>query len=425
MTDAPPGRPNFGNRTIWTGDNLDVMRGWNSGCVDLIYLDPPFNSEKQWAAPIGSEAAGAAFKDSWTLNDINVAEQGLIRTEHPALHAVIEAAGVAHSQSMRSYTIYMGVRLLEMRRILKPAGSIYLHCDPAAGAWLRAAMDAVFGKDRFRNEIVWCYPPTGRPPKIGFPRKTDTILFYAPDEAVFHTQYGPMTAATLATYSSVDEAGRKYSKAHGGRTYLDESRGRAVPNWWDDCGSGSTMPKRERTGYPTQKPLKLLERIIKASSNPGDMVLDPFCGCATACVAAEKLDRQWAGIDVSPLAYSLVQQRLAREVSVGSAETPLLTGWNVTHREDVPQRTDLGDVPPYNSQENRERLYGRQGGDCNGCEVHFLPRNLTVDHIVPQSRGGGHHIDNLQLLCGACNSKKGAGSQAELIARLVAGGIRQ
>lgn len=197
--------------------------------------------------------------------------------------------------------------------------------------------------------------------------------------------------------------------------------GARIRDWWE-------MPiaqAKERVGYPTQKPLQLLERILSASSNEGDTALDPFCGCATACVAAEKLDRQWVGIDVSALAYNLVQQRLAKEVKVGSKETPRLTGWDVTHRDDVPQRTDLGDIPPYNSQENRERLYGRQGSYCNGCEHHFPPRNLTIDHIVPRSRGGSHHVDNLQLLCGACNSAKGAGTQEALIAKLVETGIRQ
>lgn len=130
-------------------------------------------------------------------------------------------------------------------------------------------------------------------------------------------------------------------------------------------------------------------------------------------------------IDISPLAYNLVQQRLAKEVKVGSEETPRLLDWKVTHRTDVPLRDDLGPIPPYNSQENRERLYGRQRGHCNGCERHFEDRNLTIDHIWPQSKGGGHHIDNLQLLCQWCNSKKGSGTYAELIAKLIQEGIRQ
>ena len=202
-------------------------------------------------------------------------------------------------------------------------------------------------------------------------------------------------------------SGRPYRKQ-----YRNEYAGVPISADWSDIPIASG---KERTGYRTQKPLPLLRRIIEASSNEGDMVLDPFCGCATACVAAEQLERQWAGIDVSPKAAELVRSRLQREVGMF---------WQGAHREDMPQRTDLGPIPAYNSQENRERLYGRQGGYCNGCQTHFTPRNLAVDHIVPQSKGGGHHIDNLQLLCPACNSAKGSGSHAQLIARLTEQGIR-
>ena len=397
------------------------MRGMNSACVDLIYLDPPFNSGQQWSAPIGSEAAGAEFKDAWNLSDINIAEQGIIRKEHPALHAVIRAAGRAHSDSMRSYTIYMGIRLVEMRRILRPTGSIYLHCDDTAGAWLRTAMDAVFGKDCYRNTIKWCYTGPGNV-KRWFPRKSDSILFYVKD-----AKQAAFNPVRIPHKSGIHNDGTVFGKTDGDAAEMREREreGKPIEDYWTDIGAGAHISRHERIGYPTQKPMALLERIVAASSNPGDLVMDPFCGCATACVAAEKLDRQWAGIDVSPLAYRLVQRRLAREVMVGSEDAPRLTGWNVTHREDIPQRTDLGAIPPYNSTQNKEGLFGRQRGYCNGCEVRFDYRNLAVDHIVPQSKGGGHHIDNLQLLCPACNSMKGRGSHAELIARLVDEGIRK
>ena len=151
------GRPNFATRTIWTGDNLDVLRGINSESVDLIYLDPPFNSNRNYAAPIGSKAAGAAFKDTWTLDDVDEAWHGEIADRDPALYSIIDAAGLAHGSSMKSYLIMMAVRLLEMRRVLQPTGSIYLHCDPNASHYLKMLMDAVFGKQCFINEIIWCY----------------------------------------------------------------------------------------------------------------------------------------------------------------------------------------------------------------------------------------------------------------------------
>ena len=147
--------PNWTNRTLWTGDNLDIMRGMNSETVDLIYLDPPFNSNRNYSAPLGSEAAGAAFKDTWTLSDVDEAWHGEIADRQPALYTIIDAAGLAHGKGMKSYLIMMAVRLLEMRRLLKDTGSIYLHCDPTASHYLKTLMDAVFGQSNFRNEIVW------------------------------------------------------------------------------------------------------------------------------------------------------------------------------------------------------------------------------------------------------------------------------
>ena len=178
MPTPPPPPRNFANQTVWTRDNLEVLRGLNTGSADLIYLDPPFNSGKQWSAPVGSAAAGASFRDAWTLSDVDAAWHGEIADRHPPLYAIIDAAGLAHGKPMKSYLIYMGVRLMELRRVLAPAGSIYLHCDDTAGAYLRTAMDAVFGADNFRNAIKWCY--TG-PANVRrwFPRKSDTILFYA------------------------------------------------------------------------------------------------------------------------------------------------------------------------------------------------------------------------------------------------------
>ena len=172
---------------------------------------------------------------------------------------------------------------------------------------------------------------------------------------------------------------------------------------------------KDYTGYPTQKPLALLERIIRASSNEGDVVLDPFCGCATTCVAAEKLDRHWIGADLSPLAVRLVRERLERQFG-------RLT-FKVVHREDLPVRTDLGKLPDYRT--HKHTLYGRQEGVCEGCKIHFPFRNMTIDHITPRVDGGTDHISNLQLLCSACNSEKGPRSMAEFRARRQDGILRQ
>ena len=146
---------NVENRTIFEGDNLDILRGFDSDTIDLIYLDPPFNSNKTYEAPIGSEAAGAAFKDAWTLSDLNNAWYGELAESEPGLYAAISAAEYAHGTSMKAYLIMMGIRMLELRRVLKPTGSIYLHCDPTASHYLKTMMDSIFGKNNFQNEIVW------------------------------------------------------------------------------------------------------------------------------------------------------------------------------------------------------------------------------------------------------------------------------
>ena len=169
---------NFVNRTLWTGDNLDILRGMNSECIDLIYLDPPFNSNQDYAAPVGSAAAGAAFKDTWTLSDVDDAWHGMIAESHPALYAIIDAARPAHGKGMKSYLIMMAVRLIELHRVLKDTGSIYLHCDPTASHYLKLLMDTIFGEARFRNEVIW---RRSHPKGLAFTRfasNHDVILVY-------------------------------------------------------------------------------------------------------------------------------------------------------------------------------------------------------------------------------------------------------
>ena len=184
-------QPNWTNRTIWTGDNLDVMRGMNSETVDLIYLDPPFNSSRDYAAPIGSEAAGAAFKDTWTLSDVDEAWHGEIADRDPTLYAIIDAAGHAHGKGMKSYLIMMAVRLLEMRRLLKSTASIYLHCDPTASHYLKTLLDAILGAANFRNEIVWKRTTTHSDSKT-WSRVSDTLLFYSKGPA-HHLEHATRT----------------------------------------------------------------------------------------------------------------------------------------------------------------------------------------------------------------------------------------
>ena len=434
---------NWANQTIWTGDNLPILRGMNSATVDLIYLDPPFNSKANYAAPIGSKAAGAAFKDTWTLRDVDAEWINLIEAKHPGLYRVLLAA---MTDSDKSYLAYMAARLLEMRRILKPSGSIYLHCDPTMSHYLKLVMDAIFGKSAFRNEVIWQrYGSHNDARRYG--RVTDTLLFYAASGATWTAPRLPLSEADVASrYTNSDERGLYTTSPLHARTlsgggyeyewrgiddvwkfpkerleeldregrihwprngriprrkvYLADNPGKPLSNLWADI---SIATGKERVGYPTQKPLALLERIIAASSNPDDMILDPFCGCATACIAAEKLNRQWIGIDISPKAAELVQRRLTNELSLLTHKT--------AHRTDVPKRTDLGDLPPYRS--HKPTLYGLQEGNCAGCAAHFEARHLEVDHIIARQKGGTDHPDNLQLLCSGCNRSKGGRTMAE------------
>ena len=485
------GTPNWSNQTIWTGDNLDIMRGMNSASVDLIYLDPPFNSKANYAAPIGSKAAGAAFKDTWGLDDVNLAWHGEIKYEHQGLYDLLNATRLIHGDSMMSYLIYMAIRIMEMRRVLKPTGSIYLHCDTTASHYLKLLMDSIFGAGKFRSDISWKRSSAHSDTKQGrrqHGRIHDVLLYYTQGDSrtwnpVYteydreyvdgfyrHTDGGAgrryrkdnLTAAKpggdtlyewrvkrsfggewqtdfegewktaplagweyrgVAPYSNRYWAYSKEKMAEFARLgrlayarsgmpsykrYLDEMPGVPLQDMWIDIKPVGSRT-RERTGYPTQKPLALLDRIIKTSSNEEDVILDPFCGCATACIAAEKLRRQWVGIDISSKAADLVKDRMQRELS-------LLV--KIPHRTDVPKRTDLGKVIRYNDVRNKKLLYGEQGGYCNGCEGHFELQHFHVDHIIPRAKGRTDHISNLQLLCGACNALKGTKTQAELLVLL-------
>ena len=451
--------PNFADKTIWTGDNLDVLRGMNSECVDLIYLDPPFNSNRDYEAPVGSAAAGAAFKDTWALSDLDVAWMGLIADEYPAIANLLHTTGLTHGKGMQSYLTMMSVRLLEMWRILKPTGSIYLHCDPTASHYLKLTMDSVFETGNFRSDITWKRTNAKGLAFKGYPNNADILLYYSKsDQFSWNRSFQPHDQSYVDKfYKYVESAtGRRYRLSDltnpnknrpnltyeflgvtrvwrwtrermqeaydqglvvqqrpgaipAQKRYLDEMQGNPVDTIWDDIKpiqAGSS----EQVGYPTQKPLALLERIIAVSSDPGDVVLDPFCGCATACVAADRLGRKWIGIDISPKAAELVNLRLQQAMG------GLFHHGYVTARTDIPRRTDIDAPIPY--RQNKHVLFGQQEGLCNGCGVMFPFRNFTFDHVVPQSRGGTDHLDNLQLLCGACNSVKGDRPQEHLIARL-------
>ena len=431
--------PNFKNRTLFHGDNLDFLRAMNSESVDLIATDPPFNKSRDFHATPDSLASGASFQDRWSWEkDVHQEWVDQLTDDHPALMEAIESAMHAHSDGMGAYMCFMAVRLLAMRRILKPTGSIYLHCDPTASHYLKAVMDAIFGCKNFRNEIVWAYNIGGRVSKRAYGRRHDILLFYtkAP-KYIFNWD------AVLIEWDEKgkekfryeDEKGRyrligrflKDSPIKGHRDVRPEwekthpelvqryymKPGKAQVDFWNINPINQVSP--ERMGYPTQKPLPLYERIIKASSNEGDMVLDPFAGCATTCVAAERLNRQWVGIDIWDKAHEVVVKRLHDQVGLFG---------DVHYTKDLPERTDEGDTaapylkvkksipePPGQKMSRAEMydiLLSQQGIKCQGCDRKFDdPRYLELDHNTPRADGGPNHISNRILLCGPCNRLKG------------------
>ena len=299
----------FRNRTLYIADNLEVMRGMNSGSIDLIYLDPPFNTKKQYKASIGSPAEGAKFNDIWTDEQIEYEWYGEIAKQNEALYKVIQASELIYDKSMRIYLTAMSIRLIEMKRLLKATGSIYLHCDPTASHYLKLVMDSIFGKQNFRNEVVWSYRrwPSKHP---NFQRMHDIILRYG-DNPIWNQLYEELAESTLKIWGTKRQIAEISAKKRRPSQLQEESPGAPMRDVWD---IGVIAPSsKERTGYPTQKPLALLERIIKASSNEGDIVLDPFCGTGTTLVAAERLGRRWVGIDISSSAGDITKFRIDDE----------------------------------------------------------------------------------------------------------------
>lgn len=465
-----------------------MLRGIDSETIDLIYLDPPFNTGKQWHAPIGSDAEGASFNDIWAWDDLaeaegetlatNVKRQWVndLRVESP-VRAVVDAAEAAAGEEMGAYLAFMAMRLVEMQRVLQPAGGIYLHCDPTAGHYLKLLMDSVFGRENFRNELIW-RRTTGVKGTRGATKTlgsvTDSILFYGKSRShvieiprvkeetkgmrqfKYRDERGPYRAVadlysdgalhespkyewqghnppygwrvSKANLIKLHEAGRIHYNRSGKpfrKQYKDEWDGSPVSSLWVDIPQAA---KSERTGYPTQKPIALLERIITTSSHEGALVLDPFCGCATACVAAEKLGRRWIGIDVSELAILLCDERIREMQNEIGATNFGIPYHDPIHRTDMPERTDspalVNELPidlTLSKDAVKQRLYEQQDGRCNGCERHFTPEFadlLDLDHIKARSKGGLHTWSNVQLLCRTCNVRKGSGTMAQLRKRL-------
>ena len=367
---------------LFIQDNLPVLRNMQSKSVDLIYLDPPFNSGKQWENPIEAKGkkAVASFKDTWNLDDIHTDEEYELCHYAPDAIPLINSLHKINGGSWHAYLIYMGIRLAEMRRVLKDTGTIYYHCDPVMSHGVKLLMDAIFGKGNFRNEIVWCYASMSSAKK-DFPRKHDVILRYTKTaDYTFNADEVrvPYKLDKMPERKNLESRNRGGSGKWKGESPEELSKrhlkGKTPEDWWP-LTFGPNSP--ERTGYPTQKPLALLERIIKASTNKGDIVLDPFCGCATTCVAANHLERQWVGIDLSETAEHFIKSRITKESS------PLIDEEFIVNPKQEP-RTDL---EPLDKNDVKADMFAKDNV-CPGCKMEKVIGDMDLDHIIPKIRGG-------------------------------------
>jgi DNA modification methylase len=350
---------NVDTGVIYCGENVDLLGKLPSESIDLIYLDPPFFSNRTYEVIWGDEAEVRSFEDRW---------QG----------------GINH------YIEWMEQRVREMYRVLKTTGTLYLHCDWHASHYLKVMLDGIFNDDDFRNEIVWCYSGGGIPRK-DYPRKHDTIFRYVKgDDWTFNVEYKPYKENTQAV-------GQHSTYVPEERRAIDLERGTPVTDWWTDIRT-VTGWSAERLGYPTQKPVALMERIIKASSNEGDVVLDPFCGCGTTLQAAHNLKRQWIGMDISPTAVNVIVRQLARHgVTAKAVGLPITID-------------DLRTLKPFEFQ---NWVIDKINGTHSNRKIHDMGIDgytfLVHDPVqVKQSEGIGRNVvDNFETAVKRAGKTKG------------------
>ena len=481
------------NRGVYIANNLDFLGSLNSECIDLVCIDPPFAKNETFSGdrlrpqltdleksnemrllqrwgiadkdaatkaglvwPDGDPARGrrnakGGYTDIWSWEeDIN--EDWMLeladRPHLSGIHKLIDATRYVHGDAVAAYLCYMAVRIIEIRRVLKPTGSLFLHCDHTANGYLRQLLDGVFGADNFRNEIVWCYTGPSNT-KRWFPRKHDSVFFY--------------TKGNRWTFNP-DSVRVPYVKLETGNTSgifnraatLDDA-GKVPEDYWLEGRDGMTPVGRranERTGYPTQKPVALAERIIRASTNPGDIVLDCFAGCASAAVAVEMLGkenpeqaRQWVACDNNLRAWTVFKRQFNKEELVvlncndettgqqvmGSEPTVTVHGPGELPRRVSPVTDDwqtaskLGQVKPtpnykekakdvFDDGQMRKRLLKLSGylAWCCGFanrrpdgSVIETTDNFHLDHIRPKSKGGTDRIYNRAPMCLRHNTSKG------------------
>ena len=436
---------------LFYGDNLDVLRSEiASESVDLIYLDPPFNSNANYNILFksktgdGADAQIEAFEDTWHWNDhAEDAFDQVIRSGNTDAAELLRAMrGFLGENDMMAYLAMMAVRLIELHRVLRPTGSLYLHCDPTASHYLKLLLDGVFGAERFGNEISWRRSNPKSLNSRNFANCRDVILRYTRTAgAIFNPIYGEHDPNYVeSAYKYADSEGRRYrllpllnpnddrpnltyeflgvtrvwrwtrermQKAYEEglvvqlkpgavpqyKKYLDDSFGRTISNDWSDI---LPVAGNEVLGYPTQKPVALLERIVSASSNEDDVVLDPFCGCGTAVHAAQKLGRQWIGIDVTHLAISLIEKRL-KDAFPGISFEVHGTPKDLASAEDLAQRDKYQFQWWAVSMVDALPAGGKKKGADGGVDgiIYFKPDGKRTEKALVSVKGGGNVSVNM------------------------------
>jgi site-specific DNA-methyltransferase (adenine-specific) len=463
--------------TLFYGDNLDILREHiDTETVDLVYLDPPFNSSRNYnvlfkdESGVESESQITAFEDTWHWNEAaeeTYHELVTLAPDHISKMLVAMRDFVGTNQMM-AYLIMMAARLIELHRVLKPTGSLYLHCDPTASHYLKIILDTIFGADQFRNEIIWkrtsAHSDTVQGRVLHMGRVHDVILFYTKtDRATRNEIYQPYSQDYVDSfYRYKDPDGRRYrlgditgpgGAAKGNpqyeflgvtrywrysrermqelyeqgrivqtkpgtvpayKRYLDEMPGVPLQDEWDDILPIGAQAK-ERLGYPTQKPLALLERIIQASSNPDDIVLDPFCGCGTAVAASQKLGRKWIGIDITHLSIAIMKSRLATmfpgiKFDVIGEPTDIGSARQLA-QEDRYQfqfwATSLIRAKPLGAQEGSK--IGKKGSD-KGIDgvIAFVEAGGAVRRVLVQVKSGHVKSGDIRDLIGTVQREQAA-----------------
>ena len=470
--------------TLYYGDNLNILRNrdyFPNECVDLIYLDPPFNSNRNYnvlfkdESGLEADSQITAFEDTWHWPNAAPTYNELLEEADEVAEMLHSFHNFLRSNQMMAYLVMMSARLKELHRVLKPTGSLYLHCDPTASHYLKILLDTIFGATNFRTEISWKRSSAHNDAKQGRMQPgniRDTIFFYTKsDEWTWNWQYTPYTDDYVnAFYTHLDEDGRRYrlgdlTAAKGGgdtsyefhgtipykgrfwaysrenmekyraegrlyfpknggtpsyKRYLDEMPGVPLQNNWDDI---RPVPSNESLGYPTQKPVELLERIVAASSNEGNVVLDPFAGCGTTIAAAQNLKRQWIGIDVTQLSIALLKSRLERDFGKLPKRDYLVIGEPTSLQDAVALAHDPDPKAKYQFQYwalslvNATPLGGQVGGrsgkvgadrGIDGLKYFTDDRSEKRKKVVLQVKSGHVGAKDIRDLIGTVESQNAA-----------------